>query len=383
MDVGADIKRLEKLAARAALQPLHLPELLAQVSRMIGAEMSTVELFDKNTGELVSIVTDRPDIMTETGAQFESHYAHINPRLPHVLAGSLGEFVNDDAIGSDAELMRYEFYSDFLAPSDMRYFAASKIIDDSSLCGLVSAQIAPRFGRPGERLADIWRAIVPHVGNAVAINAGFMRQPMAREFGDVLDSLASPLAILSDSGRVLFANRSMGRLIARGGVLNVQDGELRAVDPAMENGLNSVLRRIQAGSQTASAAIGQNLGETAIWRAVRLSPPQAMDLGMSGSASICVILDVPLSLEPSSTAMLERELGLTWREAQVGLLLADGEDIDAIAARLGRSRNTIRSHAASLRDKLGVTTSIAAAAMIRRFSQQVLLAEPRENRPGG
>ena len=81
--------------------------------------------------------------------------------------------------------------------------------------------------------------------------------------------------------------------------------------------------------------------------------------------------------------MLERELGLTWREAQVGLLLADGEDIDAIAARLGRSRNTIRSHAASLRDKLGVTTSIAAAAMIRRFSQQVLLAEPRENRPGG
>ena len=184
MDVGADIKRLEKLAARAALQPLHLPELLAQVSRMIGAEMSTVELFDKNTGELVSIVTDRPDIMTETGAQFESHYAHINPRLPHVLAGSLGEFVNDDAIGSDAELMRYEFYSDFLAPSDMRYFAASKIIDDSSLCGLVSAQIAPRFGRPGERLADIWRAIVPHVGNAVAIKA-FV--PLVNMFGYVSD----------------------------------------------------------------------------------------------------------------------------------------------------------------------------------------------------
>jgi DNA-binding NarL/FixJ family response regulator len=53
------------------------------------------------------------------------------------------------------------------------------------------------------------------------------------------------------------------------------------------------------------------------------------------------------------------------REWRIGLFLADGLDIDRIAALLSISRNTVRTHVAALREKLGVSSSLAVAAALR------------------
>jgi DNA-binding NarL/FixJ family response regulator len=60
-----------------------------------------------------------------------------------------------------------------------------------------------------------------------------------------------------------------------------------------------------------------------------------------------------------------RLFGLTRREATVGTHLAGGLTVDDIARRLALSRNTIRTHVAMLREKLGVHNALAVAAQIR------------------
>lgn len=67
---------------------------------------------------------------------------------------------------------------------------------------------------------------------------------------------------------------------------------------------------------------------------------------------------------------------LTPREREVLTCMADGLDRNEIAARLHLSANTVRTHTQKVLSKLDVHTSLAAAAVARRFG----LSSPRPDR---
>ena len=67
-----------------------------------------------------------------------------------------------------------------------------------------------------------------------------------------------------------------------------------------------------------------------------------------------------------------RLFGLTRCEATVGMHLAAGLTTGEIARRLSVSRNTVRTHQAMLRDKIGVRSSLAIAAEMRRAAAPFL-----------
>ncbi|HEU5304135.1 MAG TPA: LuxR C-terminal-related transcriptional regulator [Gemmatimonadales bacterium] len=64
-------------------------------------------------------------------------------------------------------------------------------------------------------------------------------------------------------------------------------------------------------------------------------------------------------------AYLQLEYGLTAREAEVALLLAEGHSNTAIAAALHISTHTTRHHTQRILSKLGVHSRAAAGAVIR------------------
>jgi DNA-binding NarL/FixJ family response regulator len=79
------------------------------------------------------------------------------------------------------------------------------------------------------------------------------------------------------------------------------------------------------------------------------------------------------SLKAASTRSAENDAllaTLTRRELQVLGLMVGGSSIDAIAAQLFVSRNTVRTHIQNVISKLGVHSAVAAVAVARRASWQ-------------
>ena len=65
------------------------------------------------------------------------------------------------------------------------------------------------------------------------------------------------------------------------------------------------------------------------------------------------------------TRRLREEFGMTRREVDVALLLAQGSSNTAVAYRLGISPHTARHHTQRVLDKLGVHSRAAAGARLR------------------
>jgi len=72
--------------------------------------------------------------------------------------------------------------------------------------------------------------------------------------------------------------------------------------------------------------------------------------------------------QPSDTALaqLQRDYGLTRREVEVALLLAEGCSNSTVARRLGISPHTARHHTQRVLGKLGVRSRAEAGARLRR-----------------
>ena len=103
-----------------------------------------------------------------------------------------------------------------------------------------------------------------------------------------------------------------------------------------------------------------------IFRVAPLAEDAARQFGANEERLFCLLIDDPARPHWPSVEDAMRLFGLTRREATVGTHLAAGRTPDEIARRLGVSRNTVRTHLAMLRDKLGMHSALAVAAEMRR-----------------
>jgi two-component system, NarL family, nitrate/nitrite response regulator NarL len=123
---------------------------------------------------------------------------------------------------------------------------------------------------------------------------------------------------------------------------------------------------IVAGSEEVRAALAAALGASAAFEIVSIG---ASTNNISSAADIVVIArDGAIAMRAANAAVEDAsaEPLLTNRERQVLGLLADGLGNKQIAARLGISTNTVKTHLELLFDKLGVSSRTEAVATAAR-----------------
>ena len=87
----------------------------------------------------------------------------------------------------------------------------------------------------------------------------------------------------------------------------------------------------------------------------------------AGSARVAVFItepDAPLSIDRTTIA---ETFGLTRRESEIAVLLADGVSRDMIATRLALGRGTVREHLRHVFEKTGARSQPALVALLRGF----------------
>jgi DNA-binding CsgD family transcriptional regulator len=157
----------------------------------------------------------------------------------------------------------------------------------------------------------------------------------------VLDQLDRGVVLLDDRGRVLDANTIAIAILQAGDALSIRGGRLTFADPDLDSRWHRVL------------ALGRD-GDTAPSMAARIrrtdgSPchlvisPVGPDLG-AHLVSYVVLMFLPNGRREISPAVLRDLFGLTRAQAAVACSLYEGRSVEATAAKLGLSLNTVRSH---------------------------------------
>ena len=172
-----------------------------------------------------------------------------------------------------------------------------------------------------------------------------------------LDAISEPIAAFDADGRLLHQNPALTRLLDADPERDRIDVELRVLARRLR-ALAFPLRHEKADVPTVSREVATGRGCYTL-RGVLLPPSGG---GFGEAVLVSVVLEARLAL-PSAEDVRARH-GLTKREAEVALLLAEGLSNADLAERLYVSPHTVRHHVESVLGKLGLTSRAAVAARL-------------------
>ena len=281
---------------------------------------------------------------------------------------------DDDAM-EKAQLMRTEFYNDFMRPFDMhsilRVGLGAQGVDAAFL-NISRPQARGAFTAEDMELAA---RLHPHLIRAFKLDRVLAASREARDdMAGLLDHAPYAVFLLDDVGQVRHANRAAEALLARGRAcgLAVAGGRLTAASPEAAGRLQALIAAAadpqadrRAGGSLSIAVRDQALPLSLVVAPIR---DRRISLFHRGPGVIVCVTDLAAD-RPVPRQRLRELFGLTGAEADVALALFDGAAPREAAGRLGVSVNTVRVHLARLFDKTGTHRQAELMRLIARATE--------------
>src|SRR5579863_3779857 len=270
-----------------------------------------------------------------------------------------GEIVTGPQIVPISELLRSDYYNDFLRPRDSFHLLRISLRIEDHVHQSISLT-RPRSAEAFQR-SDIERAslLLPHLQRAALITCRL--QELGMTLGAVeklLDDNPTGIILLSRTGTVISVNRA-GRQMAgladgfllRGGCIEA----LRQSDDAL---LQRLIKGATSRSDDADPARGgpfrlprrSGLRDYVVLVAPLYPASQALE---QRGAVACILISDPEVTPKRQRSMLRQIYGMTEGEAHIAERLIAGDSPEQAAAALGIKVSTARVHLAALFRKTG------------------------------
>ncbi|WP_159351417.1 helix-turn-helix transcriptional regulator [Roseomonas harenae] len=343
--------------------------MLDKLCVLFGACAGVLAVKEPRRGWGIQVGVD-PDIMR----LFYERHAGRNPLDKRTAAAPVGAVMTDQTVMSKAELLRTDFYDECLRPQNMNSLlnlrAARGRSAVADLC-LVRDRRLEEFGVADIALLEL---LAPHLRRAVGVTMRLAEAEADRQvMTEMLERLPWAAFVLDDLGVVRFANAAGTRLL--------QDGELR-IGPGggllAPNGAETGRLRQMIGAALPNGRTGR-AGHLKLARAPPKSPllvtavplraAAAATVGLAPIPSVLLLAVSPdMELAPASAEVLRTAFGLTGAEAAVAQHVARGEGLPVVAAALGISPSTARTHLKHAFDKTGTHRQAELAALLARLA---------------
>jgi len=285
---------------------------------------------------------------------YREYYVRLNPYLDELHRYSDSVYLSQHIV-PERELMRTEFYRDWLHPQDVHYHAGGVIFRDEARIALMDWQrprSAPAFGDAEVRQITLFE---PHLKRALTINQKFWgllsdsQSAMA-----VLDALTIGVIFANEDKEVVYVNPKAEEMVRLGDGLILKDGHVFGAEPAQ----TEHLERLLDGAVRTGAGVGMDAGGS-MWVGALFDRPYYVlvsplrthrnDLGLTGKR-VCAAVFVSSPYHPYAVSVqsLRNMFGLTAAEANIVSELANGLTLEHIADRHELSKHTVRTHLKSI-----------------------------------
>jgi DNA-binding CsgD family transcriptional regulator/PAS domain-containing protein len=294
---------------------------------------------------------------------YREYYALKNP-LSNVenpdeyLRGWVPRILTDEDWMPKGDLMRSEYYNDFLAPQDIHSTLMIRLSTDGYDVNAINVNRSRRSEQFGAAERETVEKIHPHLIRTFKLAQKFTGIRMLNaDLIATLDRAHHGIVLLDPAGRIRHINRAAEALVAKADGLCVCGGRLSAVQSDAARRLAALIA--SAASSDRTGARGGSMALPSRARRLPLSVTVApalserVDIFDQGPSVFVCITDLEAGVSVPEQKL--RELfGLTPAEARVMLALFEGYTPQEAAETLGISSHTVRVHLGRIFEKTGV-----------------------------
>ncbi|HEY1243301.1 MAG TPA: hypothetical protein VGF29_00585 [Hyphomicrobiaceae bacterium] len=303
--------------------------------------------------------------------QYNKHYARKNPWQSKASTRPIGISARAEQMLPRDELVRTEFYCDFLRPQGIDTGVGLTIYREHARNFMVSVLSASVEDAEADRARALLGGLAPHLRRVFAHYRGEGRIAEAPPaVGAATEALGVPCVAVGLGRRVRWTNAAGREMLSRG-------------DPVGADGLGRMTARnariLEAVDAALNAAMrGESIGKRAIslpchgdaepaTRVTLVLPTLGPFEHYFAGPSVLLLVERPKRCALPSEVALQQAFGLTPAEARLALALAGGATVGSAAASLRISTETARTQLKGIFAKMEVHRQAELVAGIYRL----------------
>ncbi|WP_164988587.1 helix-turn-helix transcriptional regulator [Bradyrhizobium betae] len=287
-------------------------------------------------------------------------YIRFDPSLTAQFFFKVEEIYNTTNVLPYSEFVETTFYKEWVKPNGWADHLATTLDKSATSFAQFGVFRSERQGLADDDMRQRMRLLVPHVRRAVLIgNVIDLQKQKAGSLSDALNALGASVFLLDDHCRIAFSNMAAHALLDDATILRAVNNNLIAVDPHAAQ----VLRNVIAAASGGDGAVGANgvaiplsskLGQNWVADILPLTSGARRQAGGLHSAVAAVFVRKVSMGAPYPIEVAARQFQLTPSEVRVLDAVLKVSGVSKIAAALGLSEATVKTHLQSIFGKTGV-----------------------------
>jgi DNA-binding CsgD family transcriptional regulator len=374
----SELKRFPSLIGdiyEAILEKSVWSDVLGNVAQFVGAQAGA--LLWRSASQSIDDI-HAFGIKSPSLEAYKTHYAKLDPTTKSLLLRDVGEVASTTDLVSYSDYVESRFYTEWVKPQGLvDAWQASLDKSASTFVHLIFWRNS-RNASESDATRERMRFIVPHLRRAVLIsNLVDNGKAEAALFGDTLDGIAAGLFLVDARGRILHANASGQALLTRGMVLRAYGGKLASHDASMEQELYSVLDavgggQVPPGTHTVAVPLTTRHGDRYVAHVLPLTSGMRRRAGAGYAAAAAVFVQKALLDVPPPQEAIAKLYKLTPMELRVLFAIVQVGGVPEVAAMMGSSGSTIRTHLRRLFSKTGTDRQADLVKLVAGYTNPLL-----------
>jgi DNA-binding CsgD family transcriptional regulator len=277
-------------------------------------------------------------------------YANSNPLIPRILLREVGDVFSTFDLMPRAQFAQTRLYQEWVQPQGILDSVSAVLEKTATSCAILALPQPAPSGAVTEAMRHRMRLVVPHVQRAVLIGKAFdLRTAVAADFATVVDSMRTAIYLLDAEQRIVHANRSGLDIVTEDTVLGSIGGKLRVLNRASDQTLRTLLEAAVSGDDLRNGMHGplhlpSRVGEHYVAHVLPLKAGTRRETADAHHAIAALFVHRAAQNLSPMPEILARAYDLTPRELGVLLAVVEASGIAEVAAVLGLSQATVKTH---------------------------------------
>lgn len=363
MSESEELSRLISLIYDAALDSSRWLAALEETAQFLRSATAMLGSYDALQASTMNYNFSWGDDPVYT-ALYVERYAELNPFVLASGETRVGDVVSTASYMSRKDLVATQLYQEWAKPQGYVDIAQATLEKSGTALAILAAVRHESVGPVDEKMLRRMALLVPHFRRAVLIGKVIdLKTVQTAAFAETIDGLTAGIFLVDRHGSLVHANASGRTLLDHGDIVRLTRGVLTAIDGAANHDLREAIAL--AGSSEVDLAgrgVGIPLSGASelnyFANVLPLASGARRAAGHAHAAIAAVFVRRAAADLARPVESVARRYGLTPMETKVLRAVVEHGGVAPIAALLGISEATVKTHLQRLFEKTGTSRQV-------------------------